>query len=42
MATDDPSKVDSDVQDLYEQGGEASKILGALTKMQEQESATAD
>jgi len=42
MATDDPSKVDSDVQDLYEQGGEASKILGALTKMQEQESSTAD
>lgn len=42
MATDDPSKVDSDVQDLYEQGGEASKILGALTKMQEEESATGD
>ena len=42
MATDDPSKVDPDVQDLYEQGGEASKILGALTQMQEQEAATSD
>lgn len=41
MATDDPSKVDSDVQDLYEQGGEAAKIIGALTQMQEQSDATA-
>ena len=42
MATDDPGKVDPAVQDIYSQGGEASKILGALTKMQEQESSTAD
>ena len=41
MATDDPEKVDPAVQDIYSQGGEAAKIIGALTQMQEQSDATA-
>ena len=39
MATDDKSKVDSNLTGLYDGGGDIAKIMGALTKLSKDDGA---